>query len=120
MATPHNTGEGEPPEVIFTAPTFGPKSRPRKLLKLNSKDDGESKIIQSLNRRTTGGPSRKKHVRVQDAPVKDGQPVSASSSIYMGSYKHSPHQSRTSLSGLAKTPEGSVAPSPRVSVSQVH
>jgi hypothetical protein len=120
MATPHNTGEGEPPEVILTSPTFGPKSRPRKLLKLNSKDDRESKSTPTFNRRATGSPSREKHVRVQDALVKDGQPVSASSSIYMGSYKHSPHQSRTSLSGLAKTPEGSVAPSPRASVNQVH
>jgi hypothetical protein len=120
MATPHNTGEGEPPEAILTAPIFGPKSRPKKLLKLNSKDDGESKSTQSPNRRTAGGPSREKHVRVRDAPVKDGQPVSASSSIYMGSYKHSPHQSRTSLTGFASTPEGSVTPSPRASVSQAH
>lgn len=115
MATPHDRGEDEPPEVILTSPTCGPKSRPRKLFKLNSKDDGEAKSIRSTNRLTTGGPSKEKHVR-----EKDGLPVSASSSIYMGSYKHSPHQSRISLSGPAKTPEGSVAPSPRASMNQIH
>lgn len=120
MATPHDTEKGEPPEVILTSSTFGPKSKPRKLFKLNSKDDGETRSTRSLNQHTVGGPSKEKHVRVQDAPVKDGPPVSASSSIYMGSYKHSPRQSRTSLSGLAKTPEGSVAPSPRASMSQIH
>lgn len=120
MASSYDTGDGEPPEVILTSPTFGPKARPRKLFKLNSKDDGEAKSMPSPDWRTAGGPSKEKHVHLQDAPCKHGQPVSASSSIYMGSYKHSPHQSRISLSGLAKTPEGSVAPSPRASVSQIH
>jgi hypothetical protein len=115
MATTHNKEEGEPPEVIVTSPTFGPKPRPRKLFKLNSKEDGEANSIRSLNRHTAKAPSKGKHVRVQD-----GLPVSASSSIYMGSYKHSPRQSRTSLGGLAKTPEGSVALSPRASMSQIH
>jgi hypothetical protein len=120
MATSHDTGKGEAPQVILASPTLGPKSGPRKLFKLNSKDDGEAKGIQSPIRRTAGGPSKEKHVRVQDAHLRDGQPRSSSSSIYMGSYKHSPRQSRTSLSGLAKTPEGSMASSPRASVSQLH
>ena len=115
MATTHNKEEGEPPEVIVTSPGFGPKSRPRKLFKLNSKEGGEANSIRGLNQHITGVPSKGKHVRVQDV-----LPASASSSIYMGSYKHSPRQSRTSLGGLAKTPEGSVAPTPRVSMSQIH
>lgn len=120
MATPYDKGEGEPPEVILTSPTFGVKSRPRKLFKLNSKEDGDTKVVSRPNRHTAGGPSKENHVRLQDASLRNGQPESSSSSIYMGSYKHSPRQSRTSLTALAKTPEGSVAPSPRVSLSQIH
>jgi hypothetical protein len=115
MATPHDADEGEPPEVIVTSPTFRLQSRPRKLFKLNSKDDGEAKSTPDFHQCAAGGPSKEKHVRVQD-----GLPVSASSSTYMGSYRHSPRQSRTSLGGPAKTPVGSVAPSSRASMSQIH
>lgn len=114
MTTPYTAGEGGPSEVVLISPSFVPKSKARKLFRLNSRDNEESRSGQSLNQPTVRGPSKEKHVRLQDAPL------GASSSIYMGSYKHSPRHSRTSLSGAARSREGSVAPSPRASMSQIH
>jgi hypothetical protein len=117
MATPHEEEEVDPVQVIISPPSFDPKSKAKKLFKLNSRSSSNAGSSQQLHRRSHGGPSNQRHVRIQDD---DRLPGSSSSSIYMGSYRNSPRHSRVSLGEPSKSREGSVAPSPRASMSQRH
>lgn len=90
---------GPSPRLIFTSSTFDQ----------NHPIDSEPRKESLYNRRVTG-----KHIQLNEPPIKPA--LSTGSSVYHGSYKHH-RRSRSSV--RTRTPETSVPPSPRYSVSQV-
>jgi hypothetical protein len=59
---------------------------------------------------------QERHIRIAEEFGNEQLPTSGSG-IYLGSYRHSPHHSRVSISGGSRTPQGV---SPRASMSHVH
>jgi hypothetical protein len=117
----HDEEEIDPVQVIVSPPTTAPQARSKKLSKHGSKGESDAESGRNLHRRFQGSPGpEKKHVRLVDDPISEQLPASSSSGIYLGSYRPSPHRSRVSLGGGIKTPERSVTPSPRASMSQLH
>ncbi|KAG4440903.1 hypothetical protein IFR05_003593 [Cadophora sp. M221] len=117
MASSKTTGEGGTPQLLFTAPSFGPR---RQTAAQNAQDKGPGP---SLHRRrkshgtrhdgtssasASGSGKHGKHIRL---PASSGDPRSSASSIYMGSY--TPRKSRGSL----RSPASSVPATPRTSIS---
>ncbi len=101
-----------PPNIPLTAPASRLQKDPR---------DINEASLDSLSRRRSGHTSRpkkksEKHVRVADPSPRRW---ASGSNIYLGSYGRSAYRSRASLEGSsgARTPRGSIPPSPRASIS---
>lgn len=109
MTSVTGTAEDAPPRIKFTVPSFGPDP--------GNHDHVASGVSRRIQNRLRPSVYSRKHVRVQAAPGTAHQPVSASSSVYLGSF--TPRRSRASFgdSPGSPTPNGSVAPSPRASMS---
>ncbi|KAH8598829.1 hypothetical protein B0O99DRAFT_537965 [Bisporella sp. PMI_857] len=110
MAPEHQSKDATP-QSSHTVPT---ELRREDTHQVRASKDGPAK----LHRRRLHRPSisqGRQHVHL--GPSSSPRPVG--SSIYMGSYSHSPRHSRVSLGGY-KTPGSSAPASPRMSMSQSH
>ncbi|KAL2062938.1 hypothetical protein VTL71DRAFT_6010 [Oculimacula yallundae] len=115
---PNADGQGEAtnPQLLFTAPSFGPRRRQTSSQNAQGKEaelKHEQKVHHSIHHEdSTSGPGRhRKHIRL---PVPSGDPKSSASSIYMGSYT----PTRTSRSrGSVRSPASSIPATPRTSMS---
>ncbi|KAH9208384.1 hypothetical protein DL95DRAFT_40720 [Leptodontidium sp. 2 PMI_412] len=117
MASSKTTGEGETPQLLPTAPSFGPRRQPTAQ---NAQDRGPGpgpglhrrrKSHGSRHDGTNSGSGSGRHGKHIRLPAPSGDPRSSASSIYMGSY--TPRKSRGSL----RSPASSVPATPRTSMS---
>jgi hypothetical protein len=109
MASSKEYGEDVAPHLLFTHPSFGPR---RQTSGLREHQDG-SRLHRRRQSRGGGRDANANHIRLQP-PI--GEPRSSASSIYMGSYNHSPRRSRVSQGTTGSSAPGS----PRTSLSHSH
>ncbi|CZR60988.1 probable BRE4 Protein involved in endocytosis [Phialocephala subalpina] len=105
MSSSKDNTDGDTPHLLFTAPSFGPTHQTSAL---NPHNHG-SRLHR--RRKSQSGHHEEKRIRLQP-PL--GEPRSSASSIYRGSYSHSPRRSRSLRT------ESSAPASPRMSMSDTH
>ncbi len=107
MSSSKENGEAAP-QLPFTAPTSGPTTS---VLNSGAQHGGTR-----LHRRLTSRSENRNARHIQLPASSSQEPRSSASSIYMGSFSHSPRRSRGSL----KTPGSSGPGTPRPSMSHSH
>ena len=118
MTSGKKTGDGER-DFVVTSPRIRPKEEAGAYASSQEhkpKPQKRRTLRQSRSEEPSHG-SIPKHIHLDASAV---LPKSPATSVYRGSYSHSPRQSRASLAGSLKNRENSVPGTPRASISQSH
>lgn len=109
MASSHDNEDSQPPPFIVTSPTFKPEGPKRRGSRASDNQSRRNRLSNAVRHGS-------KHIHVEEPQKRNRKPISTASSIYMGSYSHSP---RRSISRSGAMSSGASTPiSARYSISQ--
>lgn len=115
MASTGRKSEDDVPNLVVTTPTTKPKNEEE--THPSSHEEGSKLHRRRIRRQSRTERPIPKHIHLDASAV---LPKSPATSVYRGSYSHSPRRSRASLSGSIKSAGNSTPASPRASISQSH